>query len=65
MTATSVVEVFIERGGIRVELETGVPDLRAFNGIFPDEFRVRMGLESEPEKSPATVLRRRVRHSRR
>jgi len=50
MPATSVVEVFINKGEIRVELETGVPDLVVFNGIFPDDFRVRMGLESEPEE---------------
>jgi hypothetical protein len=50
MTATTVVEIFIEDSEIRVELEAGVPDLRAFNSIFPDEFRVRMGLESEPDK---------------
>jgi len=50
MTATTVVEIFIEDSEIRVELEAGVPDLRAFNSIFPDEFRVRMGLESEPDE---------------
>jgi len=50
MTATTVVEIFIEEEQIRVELEAGVPDLRAFNSIFPDEFRVRMGLESEPDE---------------
>jgi len=43
------VEIFVEPGEVRVELETGVPDLVAFNGVFPDEFRVRMGLESEPD----------------
>jgi hypothetical protein len=51
MTATTVVEVFIEESEIRVELEAGVPDLVAFNRIFPDEFRVRMGLESEPAET--------------
>ena len=50
MPATSVAEIFIEDGEIRVELETGVPDLVVFNRIFPDDFRVRMGLESEPEE---------------
>jgi len=50
MTATTVVEIFIEDSEIRVELEAGVPDLRAFNSIYPDEFRVRMGLESEPKE---------------
>jgi hypothetical protein len=50
MTATTVIEVFIEEDEVRVELEASVPDLRAFNSIFPDEFRVRMGLKSEPEE---------------
>ena len=49
MRATTVVEIFVEDGRIRVELETGVPDLVTFNRVFPDEFRVRMGLESEPD----------------
>jgi hypothetical protein len=46
--AMTVVEVFVDESEIRVELETGVPDLIAFESVFPDEFRVRMGLESEP-----------------
>ena len=48
MTATTVIEIFIEEDEVRVELEASVPDLLAFSSIFPDEFRVRMGLESEP-----------------
>lgn len=50
MSATTVIEVFIEADQIRVEIETAVPHLVAFNSIFPDEFRVRMGLESEPDE---------------
>jgi len=49
MSATTVIEVFVEEEQIRVEIETTVPHLVIFNSIFPDEFRVRMGLESEPE----------------
>jgi hypothetical protein len=49
MGATTVAEIFVEDGEVRVELETGVPDLVTFNRVFPDEFRVRMGLESEPD----------------
>jgi hypothetical protein len=49
MRATTVVEIFVEHGELRVELETGVPDLVTFEGVFPDDFRVRMGLESEPD----------------
>ena len=50
MTATTVVEIFIEENEIRVELEASVPDLVAFDSIFPDRFRVRMGQESEPDE---------------
>jgi len=50
MTATTVVEIFIEEDEIRVELEASVPDLVAFDSIFPDRFRVRMGQESEPDE---------------
>jgi hypothetical protein len=49
MTANTVAEIFIEEDEVRVEIETGVPDLVAFADIFPDEFRVRMGLESESD----------------
>lgn len=55
MTATTVVEIFIEEDEIRVELEASVPDLVAFDSIFPDRFRVRMGQASEPDE---------VRHKR-
>jgi hypothetical protein len=49
MSATTVIEVFVEEEQIRVEIETAVPHLLLFNSVFPDQFRVRMGLESEPE----------------
>ena len=48
MTASTVVEVFIEESEIRVELEIGVPDLAAFHNVLPDEIRQRMGMEPEP-----------------
>ncbi len=50
MNATTVIEIFIEENAVRVELEASVPDLRPFEGIFPDDFRVRMGLESQPDE---------------
>jgi len=48
MTATTVMEIFVEEDEVRVELEASVPDLVAFDSIFPDRFRVRMGQQSEP-----------------
>ncbi len=48
MTATTVVEIFIEESEIRVEMEIGVPDLMAFQNLLPDEMRSRMGLEPSP-----------------
>ncbi|MCU0303582.1 MAG: hypothetical protein MUC56_05955 [Thermoanaerobaculales bacterium] len=44
-SATTLLEVFVDEGGVRAELETGVPDLIAFEGVLPDDFRVRMGLD--------------------
>lgn len=46
--ATAVVEILVESGEIRVEIMATVPDLLPFSDVFPDEFRVRMGLQSEP-----------------
>jgi hypothetical protein len=48
MTATTVVEVFIEESVIRVELEIGMPDLDAFHNLLPDEIRQRIGRPPEP-----------------
>jgi hypothetical protein len=48
MTASTVVEIFIEDSGVRVELEIGVPDLLAFQNLLPDEMRTQMGLEPMP-----------------
>ncbi len=48
MTASTVVEIFIEESDIRVELEIGVPDLLAFENLLPDEMRAQMGLEARP-----------------
>jgi hypothetical protein len=48
MTASTVVEVFIEESEIRVEMEIGVADLLAFHNLLPDEMRSQMGLEPAP-----------------
>ncbi len=46
-----MIEAFIDEKEIRVELEATVPHLVVFHNVFPDEFRVRMGLESEPDEA--------------
>ncbi len=48
MTATTVVEVFVEESLMRIEMEIGVADLLAFQNLLPDEIRAGMGLESHP-----------------
>jgi hypothetical protein len=48
MTASTVVEIFIEESDIRVEMEIGVPDLLAFQNLLPDEMRAQMGLDAAP-----------------
>jgi hypothetical protein len=48
MTASTVMEIFINESEILVKVEIGVPDLLAFQNLLPDEFRTRIGLEPEP-----------------
>ncbi|MHC4224071.1 MAG: hypothetical protein ACYSUN_08785 [Planctomycetota bacterium] len=48
MTATTIAEIYVAKDGIRVELEIGVSDLKAFHNILPDELRTRLGLEAAP-----------------
>ena len=48
MTASTVMEIFIDESEILVEVEIGVPDLLAFQNLLPDEIRTRIGLEAEP-----------------
>lgn len=47
--ATTFLELMVGESEVRAELETGVPDLIAFEGVLPDDFRIRMGLSPEPE----------------
>ena len=47
--ATTFLELMVGESEVRAVLETGVPDLIAFQGVLPDDFRIRMGLEAEPE----------------
>jgi hypothetical protein len=48
MTADTIVEIFIDDGSIRVELEIGLASLAAFRNIMPDELHERLGFEPEP-----------------
>ena len=48
MTASTVVEIFIEDSDIRVEMEIGVADLLAFQNLLPDEMRAQMRLDAVP-----------------
>lgn len=48
MTASTVVEIFVEESEIRVEMEIGVADLMAFENLLPDQMREQMGLEAAP-----------------
>jgi len=43
MTASTIAEIFIDQGMIRVELEIGVGDLNGFRSIMPDELYERLG----------------------
>jgi hypothetical protein len=48
MTATTIAEVFVEEGSVRVELEIGVPDLETFRDLLPDPIYERLGHEPLP-----------------
>ena len=48
MKAATIAEIFIEEGGVRVEVEIGVADLPAFQNLLPDEILARMGISAPP-----------------
>jgi hypothetical protein len=48
MLASTIAEIYIEDGGIRVELEIGLVDLPAFRNLLPDEIYERLGEEPRP-----------------
>jgi hypothetical protein len=48
MTATTIAEVFIEHGTVRVEIEIGLADLAGFRNVMPDDLYERMGHGPEP-----------------
>jgi hypothetical protein len=47
MTATTIAEIFVDEGSVRVELEIGLADLEAFRDLMPDELYEGMGNEPE------------------
>ena len=48
MTASTIAEIFIDEGAVRVELEIGIADLTGFRNLMPDDLYERMGFEPEP-----------------
>ncbi len=48
MTASTIAEVYIEDGVIRLELEISVQDLDAFRNLLPDELYERLGHAPQP-----------------
>ena len=48
MFASTIAEIFIQEGEIRVELEIGLNDLPAFRNLMPDEIYQRLGNEARP-----------------
>jgi hypothetical protein len=48
MSASTIAEVFVTDGAVRVELEIGVADLKGFRNLLPDPLYERLGYEAEP-----------------
>ena len=48
MTASTIAEIFVEEGSVRVELEIGIADLGGFRNLMPDDIYERMGFDPEP-----------------
>jgi hypothetical protein len=48
MTATTIVEIWVEEDSIRVDLEIGVRDLPAFHNLVPDPINERLGFDPVP-----------------
>lgn len=48
MFANTIAEYFVERDGVRVELEIGLDDLGAFRNLMPDEIYQRLVGEARP-----------------
>ncbi len=57
MTASTIAELFIEDGVIRVELEIGVKDLNALRNLLPDELYEGLGHAPQPFPEPSSGRR--------
>jgi hypothetical protein len=51
MTASTIVEVYVETQEVRVELEIGMADIESFKNILPDSIYQDMGNAPEPIKT--------------
>jgi len=48
MSASTIVEYYIDDDGVRVEMEIGLQDVQAFGNLMPDEIWERLGNEPRP-----------------
>jgi hypothetical protein len=48
MTASTIAEIYVKDGSVRVELEIGVADLKGFRNLLPDPLYERLGYDAEP-----------------
>ena len=48
MKADTILEIFVEEGAVRTELEIGVSDFPAFRDLLPDPLWAKLGHEPEP-----------------
>lgn len=48
MLASTIAEIFVGEGNVRVEIEIGISDLEAFRNVMPDEIYQRLGRDAEP-----------------
>jgi hypothetical protein len=52
--ATTIAEIFIDKTGVRVELEIGIADAKAFRNLLPDELYRALDLPPEPHADRLT-----------
>jgi len=48
MQASTIAEIFVEEGAVRVEIEIGAEDLQGFRNLLPDALYERLGYAPEP-----------------
>ena len=48
MQASTVAEIFVDEQGLRIELEIGFADIKAFANLLPDSSREKLGLKPAP-----------------